>query len=450
MRRHVIAAIVVAIAAVLPRIWILAATSDSTVFADMVDYYDRARYLHDHGRLYPNAFRVPFYPITIAGAFVVFGQSLVAARILQCLVFALMAASTYALASRVVSLSRAVVAGLIVAWYPGLLLYTVYVVSEPLFVLLTVLAVLAAQHTPSLRWMVTAGALAGLATLTRQAGVAISGALISWAGLRAIGTWRWRGDGRRRAQLASAVAVGVIVVMTPWVARNYLTFGRWMALETTGGITFLMAHYEDATGRYLLTDWGNVHERYLNREPDEFTRNAAAYRLGVGYIVSDPFRILALVPRRLGYLFDIEGREHVWLYANGYFGPRPQALVQGFGWAIAASFPLLIAAALASVVLGPPLRTQTEVLIGWVLVVMIVQLLTIYGDPRFHLPLVPFLAILTVRPWSRTTARSPVRVGIGVAVLVVGLAWWGSRLPNQLRSIELAASPNGWQSAMTY
>ena len=450
MKRHVVAAAVVALAAVLPRIVIVSATTDSTVFADMVDYYDRARYLHDHGALYPSAFRVPIYPITIAGAFALFGQNMLAARILQCVIFALMSVTTYAIASRVMSVPRGIGAGLIVAWYPGLLLYTVYIVSEPLFMLLALLTVLAAQHATTLRWMVTAGVLAGLATLTRQAGVAIAGALASWAALRATGTWRWHGDARRRASLAAAVALGVVLAMSPWVARNYLMFGRWMALETTGGITFLMAHYEDATGRYFVSDWQTVHERYLNHAPDEFARNAEAYRLGVQYIKTDPLRILSLVPWRIGYLFDMEGREHLWLYTNGYFGARSRAIVQGIGWVTAAAFPVLLVAAIASMAFGPPLRSHTEVLIGWVLAVMVVQLLTIYGDPRFHLPLVPFLAIVAVRPWTSNQTPSSLRIGIGVVVLVAAVAWWGSRVPSQLRAIDSAAAPNGWQSAVTY
>jgi 4-amino-4-deoxy-L-arabinose transferase-like glycosyltransferase len=450
MKRHVVAATVVAVAAVLPRILIVLATTDSTVFADMVDYYDRARYLHDHGALYPTAFRVPLYPISISGSFILFGQSPVAPRILQCAIFALLSVATYALASRMMSITRAMCAAVIVAWYPGLLLYTVYVVSEPLFMLLTLLAVLAAQHATTLRWMMTAGILAGLATLTRQAGVAVSAALVSWAAFRAAGTWRWHGDAWRRASLSAAVALGIALAMSPWIIRNYVMFGRWMPLETTAGITFLMAHYEGATGRYFVSDWQTVHERYLDQAPDEFARNAEAYRLGLEYIKRDPWRILALVPWRVGYLLDIEGREHLWLYTNGYFGPRSPALVKGFAWVIAAAFPLLVTATVINVTFGPPLQSHSQILIGWVLAVMIVQLLTIYGDPRFHLPLVPFLAILAVRPWTASPSKSSLGRAIGVMVLIAVVLWWGSRVPGQLRAIADAAAPNGWQSPKPY
>ena len=52
MNRDLLAAAFVAGAALAPRLWILFATSASGLMADMVDYFDRARYLFEHGRLY--------------------------------------------------------------------------------------------------------------------------------------------------------------------------------------------------------------------------------------------------------------------------------------------------------------------------------------------------------------------------------------------------------------
>lgn len=451
MTRDILAATIVAFAALVPRIWMVSSLVAPGLVADMLDYFDRARFLLENGRLYPDAFRVPAYPIAIAGFFAALGPGLQSVRILQCLVITLLALATYVLARGAMGPGRAVAAGLIVAWYPGLLLYTMYVMAEPLFTLLVLLAVICALGEPDVRKMLGAGLVAGLAALTRQAGVAVAAALVLWGAFGPGVTWGRHIDAKRRAFLALGVAAGFALALAPWTARNYAVFGRWMPLETTGGITFLMSNYEDATGRYLLSDWEAVHRRYLNRQPEEFTRNAVAYRLGLQYIANDPVRILELLPRRLGYLFDLEGREHLWLYTSSYFGAWPRAVVLGVGWAVALSFPVLVIAAIVSLAFGPGLRTRTEAVVVWVLAVMIVQLVTVFGDPRFHLPLVPLLAIIAVRPWSVKDSRRSFRRGTaGVIVLVIALSWWGARLPTQLRSIEQAASPTGWQSAMPY
>jgi 4-amino-4-deoxy-L-arabinose transferase-like glycosyltransferase len=450
MMRDILAAGLVGIAALLPRIGIVAAYPAAGLIADMLDYFDRARYLFEHGRLYPDAFRVPAYPVAIAGSFATFGEGLLAPRILQSAILTLLAMATYALVRRSMDRRRAVVAGLIVAWYPGLLLYTLYVMAEPLFTLFVVLALLCASYGRSWVALLGAGVCAGLATLTRQAGIAVAAALVLWPVLRQAPAAN--GDSRRRRLLlASTVLAGVVVAMVPWTVRNYRVFGRWMPLETTSGITFLMAYYEDARGRYLMSDWETVHKRYLGTSPEEFSRNTLAYRLGFERIVGDPLRIMKLVPFRIGYLFDLEGREHLWLYRSSYFGPYPTWVIRAAGWAIAAAFPLLTLAALVSLTFGPIPRGHVEWLVVWVLAVMIVQLITIYGDPRFHLPLVPLLAIVAVRPWSSgRVQRSWWRIGVGIVVITLALLWWGMRWPQQVQAIEQAASPDGWQSHLPY
>lgn len=451
MTRDVGAAAFIALAALLPRIWLVSSHPELGLFADMVEYFDRARFLFEHGQLYPDAYRVPLYPAALAGAFATFGEGLHAPRVLHTVVFTLMAVATYVLARRAMGIGRALLAGLIVALYPGFLLYTLYVVTEPLFILLALLAILCATYGRRAMAMLGTGALVGLATLTRQAGVGLTAALVLWPWIRSWTAGDDVGGRRRRALLSAAALAGVLVVMTPWTIRNYQTFGRFVPLETSGGVIFLMAYYEGATGRYLLSDWEAVHGRYLNASPEEFSRSALGYRLGLERIASDPIRIVKLLPRRLGYLFDLEGREHLWLYTSSYFGEYSTWRVRAAGWAIVASFPVLALGALASITFGPPPRGHVEWLLLWVLGVMIVQLLTIYGDPRFHLPLVPLLAIVAARPWtSPASSRSRVRVATGTIVIIAALLWWGARLPQQLRLLERAASPDGWQSRLPY
>ena len=90
-------------------------------------------------------------------------------------------------------------------------------------------------------------------------------------------------------------------------------------------------------------------------------------------------------------------------------------------------------------------------LILWVLAVMIVQQLTVFGDSRFHLPLVPLLAIIALRPWSMNgERRSWLRMSVGVLTLVLALQWWSSRLPPQLRVIDRLAAPGGSATGMEY
>ena len=448
--RDLTAAALIALAAIVPRIVIIGATADAGLFADMIDYHDRARYLFDHGRLYPDAFRVPLYPITMAAAFSTLGPTLDAVRALQCAIFTLVAVLTFVIARGITTRRRAVVAGLIVAWYPALMLYTVYAMAEPLFTLLMLLALWCGIRMDRAPAALAAGLFAGLATLTRQAGVAVIAALVVAAAARVILVHGVRAGAVRALRAATLVAAGVALAMTPWIARNATVFGRWMPLETTGGITFLMANYEDATGRYLLSDWEAVMQRYLGKEPEEFSRSAAGYRIGLEKIRAEPLRIAALVPRRLGYLFDLEGREHRWLYTNQYFGERSPAVVRTIGWTLMLSFPLLVIAALAALAFGPRPETSAERLLLWLFAVALVQQMTVFGDPRFHLPFVPLLAIIAVRPWAGAAARERWRIAAGAVALAALLWWWSGRFPEAAQLLERAAAPGGSRIGLTY
>lgn len=99
----------------------------------------------------------------------------------------------------------------------SMMLVTVYPISEPLFLVVTFLALWMADRTEPdagpLRWL-TVGTIAGLAFLTRTIGIAVVGAVL-------ISAWR-RGGGRR----AGLIGTAALVVSLPWVAFVLLEAGR--------------------------------------------------------------------------------------------------------------------------------------------------------------------------------------------------------------------------------
>jgi len=325
----------------------------------------------------------------------------------------------------------------------------VYLMAEPLFTLLMLMAIVCAIHIPRPVAAMGAGAFAGLATLTRQAGVSVIAGILVAAFAQSAAAHGWRRATPGAVRSVSLIMCAFVAAMVPWAIRNYSAFGRWMPLETTGGITFLMANYEGATGRYLLSDWANVTGTYLSKG-NEFDASKEGYRLGVEKMRNDPMRIVSLVPRRIAYLFDVEGRERLWLYTSGYFKERSSAVVQAFGWGLVFSFPVLVLAAVLALALGPRPQTSAEQTLLWVFAIMLLQQTTIYGDPRFHLPFVPLFAILAARPWRSAVTRDRWRVGLGAAVAVILVGWWAWRIPEQLRLLELAASPGGSSLALPY
>jgi 4-amino-4-deoxy-L-arabinose transferase-like glycosyltransferase len=190
----------------------------------------------------PSAFRAPGYPLLLGGVYALTGDSVEAGRYLNAILGAAGVLLLYLIAARIFSRRVALVAAALMAVYPPLVMLSLELYSEPLFIDLMLGAVLAAfvyRDDRRLRWALLAGALAGLATLTRQNGVLLLAVLLFalWLPPRR----RWAAA---RAPLAALlIAVALIV---PWTVRNYVVFNEFVPLSTGGGFNLAGVYNADA------------------------------------------------------------------------------------------------------------------------------------------------------------------------------------------------------------
>ena len=151
---------------------------------------------------------------------------------------------TYRLASKWLGAQTGSIAGLMVALEPGLVVYNSYkvdVLTLAICLLLIGLAVFdRVTSTGQYRWSALLGGLVGVAILTRLDLIALLAPYVLWL---------IRGGHPRRAILVHGLlATGLaIVLMTPWIARNYAVHGR-LLLTTTSGEQLWIGNHEGATG----------------------------------------------------------------------------------------------------------------------------------------------------------------------------------------------------------
>lgn len=107
-------AVVIGIVALAARLIVAVFVPDSIPVADMREYWERAVYIAQHGRLYENSWRMPGYPILVALAFGLgSGPSFLAARVAYAGTGAVTALLTYWLARRSARPNVALAAGLV-------------------------------------------------------------------------------------------------------------------------------------------------------------------------------------------------------------------------------------------------------------------------------------------------------------------------------------------------
>ena len=428
------------------RVAVVVAVPDAGIFADMEQYDGLARMVLD-GRPWTDSFRGPVYPLFLALLYALPGPDLLIARLGQAGVGAACAVLTTVLATTFVNRRGALIAGLIVAVYPALVLSTIYLITEGLYTFLLVATLLAARRMNAVH-AAAAGVVAALAALTRSIGVALVPAIVMSNMLQGWRERRWS----RPAAASALLVLGCVVTLTPWLRHTSRVSGGLM-LDSASPYNVLIGNNPRATGRLEMTGGDWVIVTYLAGSVNEAERNRRAIGHSWAWITSNPRAWLSLVPVKAWNLYGLEGREHAWVYSIGYFGERRSATVWLWGVLLLASFPLLATA--ATVGLFRPGLTRQSTGSQFVVLIVLVTLLHIisFGESRFHLPLVPVLAVLAVRGVTRaastdqfTTLRSAACV-VALLALTVG---WATQAPGLFQRLLRLTAPGGWHSALQY
>jgi 4-amino-4-deoxy-L-arabinose transferase-like glycosyltransferase len=376
------------------------------LFADMQDYHDRAMHLLQTGTLTPDAFRVPFYSIFMAGVYTLFGPQLFAVRMVQALLSTITIALTYVVARHVVSARGALFAAGIVAFYPALILYAAYTMAETLFTVLALAAIALWLAQGKAPWWtaLVAGVVVGAATLTRSVGLAVlAGILLA----EVVSIIRQRTLPDRVAIIRAPLLVaGCAIVLAPWVQRNYSIYERFIPTDTASGFNALIGNYPGATGRHPgIPAVEAAAKEYWSGARNDLERSEIGLRVARDYTLEHPARAFRLALLKVAYLFGVEGREHAWGYSYHLQGRRTANVVWVWGVAIIVSFPFVMT--LASIGLWRPgiTRLPAAIVIVCALVAVTGLHVASFGDTRFHLPWLPLLAVLAARAFAPLAAR---------------------------------------------
>lgn len=219
--------------------------------------------------------REPGYPLLLAAAFRVFGRTIESARVLNLVLAALAAWMLWRLALRITGEPRVALAavGLFLA-HPGTIVAEARGGVEMVFTcaLVAFLAALywAMEADRGKRYF-AAGLVLGVAVLVRSTPLLFPLILTPYLVLSAPRPAR----ARRLAQCALLVT-GVVLVMSPWVARNYLVSGEPVLTATVLGVSAQEGQY---TCQRL--EWASNHKALQTEAAHE--RNRIATQLGLRF-----------------------------------------------------------------------------------------------------------------------------------------------------------------------
>jgi Dolichyl-phosphate-mannose-protein mannosyltransferase len=215
----------------------------------LLEWRDSASYalpalgLLDGSGFAPELKRPPLYPLFLAASFWLVGEDLRGPLLLQHLLGAMSAGLTYALAGHLWGRAAGVLAGVPIALNGGLIFLEQSIMAESLFTFLLLGAVLAGAAARGARrpnlWALAAGALLGLATLTRPGTFALA------VPLALALAWLAPGTGRGRLAVGGLVLLGCLGTVLPWTARNGLVHGTFTVAGGLGEALIYRTRHAD-------------------------------------------------------------------------------------------------------------------------------------------------------------------------------------------------------------
>jgi len=415
---------------------------------------------YDPVRGIPTSFRAPLYPTFLAVVYFFSGTGFsrfFVARLAQAIFLgAPLAPLTYWVAKRLFPLSSlqkdrggkkqetaAQIAAWVIACYPMLLVYPLGLGTEnPFFVLLltSFLFLLLSIEKPSAFRLLLSGLFLGLTALTRS--VILPFALAAFCMLLFLH--------RRQALLA---ILAFLLVVSPWIVRNSLLHHKLTGIETSMGYNLYLGYHPQGNGSFVFGP-------SLDLLPilDDAERDRIGTQKAIEFIKAQPERFLPLAINRLGFFFGLEKRVLMYFYSNNLIGyiPLPGLLT------ISAILLLPFVVISFSAAFGLAyLRWKPEhILLILLLIGYILPHVFILSEDRFHLALVPYIAILAAQVWVNGFAPLRVRwnesllgkLVVSLAILAAFLLTlnWGFELMRDADKISQLLGPNGNQSHFPY
>jgi len=248
----------------------------------------------------PSSTRMPGVPLVLALFFSVAGHTIAGARVLMCVLGALLVPACYLLGRTLAGERAGLVCALGAMVFPNWVRYSGDLLTDLSSATATALAAWALIHgwrRNSLAMFALAGAVSGAGVLFRPTGAALLPGIVLWIFLVMPG---WR----RRFAASALVCAALAVVLAPWAVRNTMVQGEFVPISTYGGMELYLANNPEATG--ILSHDVRLFKGKLTRVypedrfPNEAQRSKRYQEDAAAFIRENPGRFLRLCVIRVG------------------------------------------------------------------------------------------------------------------------------------------------------
>ena len=360
---------------------------DGFYFPDSIEYSGAALNLLMSGEL--GAYnRPPAYPAFLAGIYLFFGESILAVRMVESVMGALLAVIIALIGKRIGGQTVGAIAGVLWSIYPlGVFIVGVLYPTNLLTVLLAggVLCFLPdSQQEFSPKRLFAAGVFWGLAALTIP---------VTLATIGVIGLWLIYWGRGNRLRLLLLLFLGVALVVLPWAIRDFYVYGRVVIIEPR-----VIQHLPTMRSAQGDLQSGKV-EAILNH-PDEFAARFAGHFLHFWQLYPDRMAMDKPQYREQWHKMDQRVVKVSILAAND--------LINAVG--ILSTGPLFLFAIIGTLAMFVEQKRRRYVSLLWGLILSFAVIYSMFVTrTRYRIPIEPYITILSAyglkMAWSMMAAR---------------------------------------------
>ena len=374
----------------------------------------------------------PGYPFLLAGIYKTYPERIFgpeyqveAALVVNAVLGAGTVLLVYALGRRAFSSRVALGGALITACFPSLVMFAGVTLSETAFTSVAMLALwvlLISRERDDWRLLALAGLIFGMSALIRGPGLLLPAAVLPylWMSCRASGAESLR----RAVGLSAATLACAMVVVLPWTARNFAQSRSFVLISSNAGPDFYIGHAEDADGGGRRVDELVLGYPDIPLIEAEAKFNREGFERGVEYALGHPWREVQLSGLKMWHLYKSDHAALRWNESHGqneFLGGDERTwwvrVMNAYYYAVLAFAALGIAVVILGLTLrrlnrrsegaSPRLRivgwfagargtseqAEVRVLLLCVIVYWTLVHVAFFGDPRFHAPVMPIVAL---------------------------------------------------------
>ncbi|HZR32009.1 MAG TPA: glycosyltransferase family 39 protein [Terriglobales bacterium] len=335
----------------------------------------------------PSAWEAPLYPYLMAGVFKLFGAYSSASGFVILAINSVFSALTcltiYGIGMRLFGPIPANWAAWTWALFPYAIYWPVRVVWETslsafLLSLVFLLSLRLVKESRRSDWL-TLGVLWGLIALTNPTMLSFLPFSLGWI------WWKLRVLGKKPTLNVALVLVLCVAVMAPWLARNYLVFGRFIFVRDNFGMELHLANNEVSGGKWTRSEHPGNDPQQMKKfqEVGELPYMQAEQRAAFDFIRAHPGQFLRYCSQRAVYF---------------WIGNPQETLVGSWNLGLARHLAFFLSAAAAFVGLWLCFRNQVPCtfLFACLMILFPIPYYIAHPSPRYRHAIEPEMVLLIV------------------------------------------------------